>query len=85
MGVYNGGKRSRLSGGKEHDRSGAGKEGYAEICAGCEGSERNGMRPLRSPCGCRNMWRRIGLLRECYIGECTGICSVGILWKIWIQ
>ena len=37
-------------GGKEHDRSGTGEEGYAAFCAGCEGSERNGMRHLRSSC-----------------------------------
>ena len=32
---------SRRNGGKEHDRSGAGEEGYAALCAGCEGNERN--------------------------------------------
>ena len=42
-----GGKGPRWSEGKEHDRSGAGEEGYT---AGCEGSERNGTRPLRSSC-----------------------------------
>ena len=42
---------SRWSEGKEHDRSVAGEEGYAVLCAGCKGGERNGMRPLRSPCG----------------------------------
>ena len=31
-----------------HDRSGAGEERYFALCAICE---RNGMRPLRSPCG----------------------------------
>ena len=36
---------------KEHDRSGAGKEVYAALCAGCKGSDRNGMSPIRSPCG----------------------------------
>ena len=36
-------------GGKEHDRSSASEEGYAAICAGCLGGERNGRRPLRSP------------------------------------
>ena len=40
------GKGARRSGGKEHNRSSAGEEGYAAICAGCEGGERNGMRPL---------------------------------------
>ena len=40
-------KGSRRSGDKEHDRSIAGEEGYA---AGCEGGERNGTRPFRSPC-----------------------------------
>ena len=39
------------SGGKEHDRSAAGEDGYAGLSAGCEGSERNGTRPIRSPCG----------------------------------
>ena len=34
---------------KEQDRPGAGEEGYAAFYAGCEGSERNGMRHLRSP------------------------------------
>ena len=28
----------------------AGEEGYAVICVGCEGSERYGTRPFRSPC-----------------------------------
>ena len=27
-----------------------GEEGYAELCAGCEGSERDGTMPFRSPC-----------------------------------
>ena len=35
---------------KEYDRSSAGEEGYAAICAGCEGGERDGMRPFRPPC-----------------------------------
>ena len=30
--------------------SGAGEKGYAVLYAGCEGSERNGMRPHRSQC-----------------------------------
>ena len=34
----------------EHDKSSGGEEGYAELCEGCEGNERNGMRHLRSPC-----------------------------------
>ena len=38
------------SGGKEHDRPGASEEGYAAFCAGCEDSERNGMRHFRSTC-----------------------------------
>ena len=42
---------SRRSGGKEHDKSDAGKEGYAALCARCEGGGINGTRPLRSPCG----------------------------------
>ena len=42
---------SRWSEDKEHDRSGAGEEEYAVLCARCEGSERNGSRPHRSPCG----------------------------------
>ena len=33
----------------KHDKSGAGEEGYAAFCTGCEGSERNGTRHLRSP------------------------------------
>ena len=37
----------RQSGGKEHDRSGACEEGFAALCVGCKGSERNGTRPLR--------------------------------------
>ena len=41
---------AKLSGSKELDRSGAGKEEYAALCAGCEDSERNGTWPLRSPC-----------------------------------
>ena len=35
------------SGSKEYDSSGTGEEEYAELCAGCEGSERNGTRTLR--------------------------------------
>ena len=35
-------------GGKGYDRSGAGEEGYAALCARCEGSERNDTRSLRS-------------------------------------
>ena len=38
---------ARGSGKREHDRSGAGEEGYAVIC---EGSERTRTRPLISPC-----------------------------------
>ena len=41
--VYKGGKGPRWSGGKEHDRSGAGNEGYPALCVGCEGSVRNVM------------------------------------------
>ena len=41
------GKGARRSEGKHH---GAGKEGYAVICGECEGCQRNGTRPLRSPC-----------------------------------
>ena len=33
MKVHKGGKGSRWSGGKEHDKSGAGEEGYAAVCA----------------------------------------------------
>ena len=46
---YTRGARDQDSGGKEHDISSAGEEGYAAICAGYEGSERNGMRPSSSP------------------------------------
>ena len=35
------GKGSKRSAGKKYDKSGAGEEGYAAICAGCEVSERN--------------------------------------------
>ena len=38
------------SGGKEHDRSGVGRERYATLLAGGDGTERDGMRPLRLPC-----------------------------------
>ena len=48
--MHKGGRRLIRFGGKEHDRSGAREEGYAAVCAGCEGGERNGMWPLRSPC-----------------------------------
>ena len=41
---------SRRSGGKEHGRSVAGEKGYAALCTGCVGGERNGMRPFRPPC-----------------------------------
>ena len=34
----------------KHDRSCAGEEGYATICANCEGGERDGSRPLRPLC-----------------------------------
>ena len=47
---YTSGKGARKSGGKEHYRSSTGEEGYAAICAGGEGGERDGMRPLRPPC-----------------------------------
>ena len=40
----------RRNGYKEHDKSSAGEEGYAAICAGCEGGEKDGRRPLRPPC-----------------------------------
>ena len=42
---------AKTDGDKEHDRSGAGEEGYASLYAGCEGIERNGSRSFRSPCG----------------------------------
>ena len=45
------GKRPRWSRGKEHDRTSDGEEGHVVICAGCEGGERDRMRPLRPPCG----------------------------------
>ena len=32
--------------GSDDDRSGAGEEGYAAVCAGCEDSERNETRTL---------------------------------------
>ena len=47
---HKGGEEPSWSGGKEHDRSDAGEKGYAAFDAACEGSERNGMRHLRSPC-----------------------------------
>ena len=34
----------------EYDRSSAGEEEYAVICERFEGSEKNGMRPIRLPC-----------------------------------
>ena len=34
----------------EYDRSGAVEEGYTALCAGREGSERSGMRHLKSCC-----------------------------------
>ena len=37
--------------GKENDRSVAGEERYVALSAGCEGSERNRSRLIRSPCG----------------------------------
>ena len=40
---------ARWSGGKEHDSSNAGEEGYDGICAGCKSGERNETRPLRPP------------------------------------
>ena len=45
------GKGSSWNRGKQHGRSGTGEEGYAALCARCEISERNEMRPIRSPCG----------------------------------
>ena len=48
--IQKGDKELRRSGGKEHDISGVGNERYDTLCAGCEGSEMNGTRPLRSPC-----------------------------------
>ena len=41
--MYQGGKIPSSSGGNKHDRSGAGEERYAALCAGCDGSERNGV------------------------------------------
>ena len=46
--IHKGGKGTRQSGGKEHDKSLTGEEGYAAICAGCDGGEGNGTIPLRS-------------------------------------
>ena len=40
----------KTSGGKEHDKSGTGEEGLTALCASCEGSKKNGIRSLRSPC-----------------------------------
>ena len=40
------GQDARWNEGKEHDSSGAGEEGYASLCAGCEDSERNGITVL---------------------------------------
>ena len=48
--MHKGGKGPRLNGGKGHDRSGTGEERYDALCIGCEGSERNGIRPLISQC-----------------------------------
>ena len=44
------GKEARRSPCKEHDRSNAGEEGYAVICARWEGGKTDGTRPLRSQC-----------------------------------
>ena len=41
---------SRQSGYKEDNRSSAGEEGYAAICAGRQASERDGPRPIRPTC-----------------------------------
>ena len=38
------------SGGNDHNISDAVKEKYAALCAGCEGSKRNGTKPLISSC-----------------------------------
>ena len=43
-------KYTKVARGQEHDRSGAGEEGYAALCARCEGRERNQIWPLRSTC-----------------------------------
>ena len=43
-------KYTRVPRGQEHDSSDASEEGYAVLCAGCEGSKGNGTRQLRSPC-----------------------------------
>ena len=42
-------KYTMVARGQDGHRSGVGEEGYA-LCAECEVSERNGKRPLRSPC-----------------------------------
>ena len=42
--------RVARSEGREHDRSVVGEEEYAALCAECEGSERNGARPLKFTC-----------------------------------
>ena len=40
--MHKSGKGSRQSGDEEYDRSSAGEEGYAAICAGWGGGERDG-------------------------------------------
>ena len=50
-GVYICTQGSRWSGSKEHDRFDAGEERYAAVWTGYEGSERNGTKPIGSPCG----------------------------------
>ena len=47
---HKGGKWPSWSGSKEHNKSGAAEEENTTLCVGCEGSERNGTRPLGSPC-----------------------------------
>ena len=41
-----GGKGSRWNGGKRHNSSGAGEEGFPGLCGRYKGSTRNRMRPL---------------------------------------
>ena len=50
--------------GNEHDRSGAGEERYAALCASCEGSDRNRASPCTSPCCVKSSWWVHGLREE---------------------
>ena len=55
--MHKDGKGPGRSEGEKYDMSGAGEEGYTTFCVGCEGSERNGKRHLRSPsCTIKSGW-----------------------------